>query len=75
MGTAKKKEHVAVGSPVPSGPENENKHKDTSQKPAEKLDEETKEEFESHNMSDHRGYNETNKDVPVEYTNIAKETE
>jgi hypothetical protein len=76
METNKGDKHVAAGSPVPSGPKNEDKHKDDAQKPSEQLDKEAEEEFEAHNMTDHRGYNEEDKDkVPVKKKNIAKETE
>lgn len=74
MNTKDKKKHVAIGSPVTSGPENEKKHEDDAQKSADQLDKEAKEEFEEHNMTDHRGYNEKNIDkVPVKKKNIATE--
>ncbi len=76
METNKDKKHVAAGSPVPSGPKNEEKHKDDARKPAEQLDKEAAEEFEAHNMTEHRGYNEEDKEkVPVKKVNIAKESE
>lgn len=65
--------HIATGTPVPSGPENDKKHLDDSAKSAGQLDHEAKEEFEEHNMNHHRGYNETARDVPVENVNIAEE--
>lgn len=65
--------HVATGTPVPSGPENDKKHLDDSAKPAGQLDHEAKEEFETHNMNDHGGYNETAPDVPIEKKNIAED--
>lgn len=67
--------HVAAGTPVPAGPENEKKHVDDSAKPAAQLDHEAKKEFEEHNMNDHRGYNETSPNVPVEKKNIAGDEE
>ena len=67
--------HVATGTPVPSGPENDKKHADDSAKPAEQLDHETEDEFEKHNMNDHRGYNETDGDVPVKAKNLTEEQE
>lgn len=76
MDTLENDKHVAAGTPVPSGPKNENKHKDDALKPAEQLDNEAAEEFEAHNMTDHRGYNEDDeKKVPVKKKNIAKERE
>ncbi|TDB61108.1 hypothetical protein [Arundinibacter roseus] len=66
-------ENVAPGSPVGSKPANENKHVDNSQKPAEQLDDEISEEFESHNANTHRGYNETKQDVPVKKVNLSQD--
>lgn len=72
--TNEHEEHVAAGTPVPSGPKNEKKHQDDSLKPANQLDQEAVDEFEEHNMSDHRGYNEPNKDkVNVKQKNIDKD--
>ena len=61
--------HVASGTPVPSGPENDKKHVDDSAKPAAQLDQEAKAEFEEHNMNSNRGYNEMTPTVPVEEHN------
>jgi hypothetical protein len=63
--------HVAAGTPAPSGPENDKKHVDDSAKPAAQLDEEATEEFEGHNMNHHSGYNEIDRNVPIENKNIA----
>ncbi len=65
--------HVATGTPVPSGPENNKKHLDDSAKPPAQLNHEAEDEFEGHNMNDHQGYNETDLDVPIENINIAAE--
>jgi hypothetical protein len=74
MNTTEDEKHVAAGSPVPSGPKTEEKHKDDSLKPADQLDKEAEEQFEAHNMTDHRGYNEEDEEkVPVKKKNIAGE--
>ena len=70
-----KVKHTAAGTPVPSGVENEKKHKDDSRKADAQLDREAKQEFEEHNMNDNQGYNEMPQDVPVENKNIEDEEE
>lgn len=76
MDVTENEKHVATGTPVPTGPKNEDKHKDDAQKPSEQLDKEAEEGFEAHNMTEHRGYNEEDATkTPVEKKNIAKERE
>ena len=58
-----------------TGVRDEKKHDDDSQKSTERLDHEAKTEFEEHNMTDNKGYNETPNDVPIENKDIADEEE
>ncbi|HEV7348063.1 hypothetical protein [Telluribacter sp.] len=58
-------ENIEGGAQSPGGPKGPAKHKDDAAKSSARLDQEAVEEFEEHNMSKHRGYNEPPEDVPV----------
>jgi hypothetical protein len=63
-------EETVPDSPVSTGPENENKHRDDATDiPSKVVEKKATEEFEEHNMTDHRGCNEMVTDVPVKKKN------
>lgn len=68
-----KNTNVEGGSPSRSGPENpENDRilqKDDSKRPSKEIKKEAVDESESKNMTDEKGYNETDPNVPVKTVN------
>ena len=61
----KSKKTVEGGSPAPSGPHDENRHEDDSEKPAKTVKKDAIKNSEKDNMTDNKGYNETPPTVPV----------
>jgi len=68
MSTENKNKNVEGGSPSRSGPDDDIKQKDDSQKPSSQIKKDAIKESEEENMTDNRGYNETDPNVPVEST-------
>jgi len=64
----KEDKNVEGGSPSRSGPGDEILQEDDSQKPSKEIKKEAIDESESENMTDQRGYNETDPNVPVKST-------
>ncbi|SEI75774.1 hypothetical protein SAMN04487995_2054 [Dyadobacter koreensis] len=68
MNKEDKNKNVEGGSPSRSGPGDEILQEDDSQKPSKEIKKEAIDESESENMTDQRGYNETDPNVPVKST-------
>jgi hypothetical protein len=65
MSKENKNKNVAGGSPSRSGPEDDSKQEDDSKKPSKQIEQEGIKQSESGNMTDKRGYNETDPKSPV----------
>jgi len=68
MNKEDKNKNVEGGSPSRPGPGDEILQEDDSQKPSKEIKKEAIDESESENMTDQRGYNETDPNVPVKST-------
>jgi len=68
MNKDNKNKNVEGGSPSRSGPDDDILQEDDSKRPSKQIKKEAIEESETENMTDKRGYNETDPNVPVEST-------
>jgi hypothetical protein len=62
---SKDKKTVEGGSPSPSGPHDDKRHKDESERPAKTVKQDAIKNSEKDNMTGQKGYNETPPTVPV----------
>jgi len=68
MNKEDKNKNVEGGSPSRSGPDDDIIQEDDSKRPSKEIKKEAIDESESENMTDQRGYNETDPNVPVKST-------
>jgi len=68
MNKEDKNKNVEGGSPSRSGPDDEIIQEDDSKRSSKEIKKESIDESESENMTDQRGYNETDPNVPVKST-------
>jgi len=68
MNKEDKNKNVEGGSPSRSGPDDDIIQEDDSKRPSKEIKKDSIDESESENMTDQRGYNETDPNVPVKST-------